>query len=178
MVNRLDDVVSGALEVLDAYGLEFCSMRRVAGHLGVQPSALYHHVPDKQTLLALMADRIVADVSAPEEGPADQRAVALCLELRAAMLGIRDGSDVVATASAFRLGVSRIEAELTEVLADREGARTLLLFVFGHTQATQMHRLASAVGAAEPDEEGDLDGSFDRGLAIVLRGLDPRSRVD
>jgi len=169
VVNRLDDVVSGALEVLDAYGLEFCSMRRVAGHLGVQPSALYHHVPDKQTLLALMADRIVDGVTVVHDGSAEDRALALCHGLRAAMLGIRDGADVVATASAFRLGVSRLEAELVEVLGDRDGARTLLLFVFGHTQATQMHRMAASVGAVEPDDE--LDGSFDRGLQIILRGL-------
>ena len=172
MVNRLDDVIVGALEVLDAYGLEFCSMRRVAGHLGVQPSALYHHVPDKQTLLALMADRIVTGVSAPDTGPVGKRATALCQDLRAAMLGIRDGADVVATASAFRLGVSRLEAELVEVLDDGDGARTLLLFVFGHTQATQMHRMAASVGAVEPDD--DLDGSFDRGLEIILRGLGDR----
>lgn len=169
MVNRLGDVVAGALEVLDAFGLEFCSMRRVAGHLGVQPSALYHHVPDKQTLLALMADRIVADVVVPGDGDVRERALSVCRQLRAAMLGIRDGADVVATASAFRLGVSRLETDLAELLADRDGSRTLLLFVFGHAQATQMHRMASAVGAVAADE--DLEASFDRGLKIVLAGL-------
>lgn len=168
MVNRLDDVVAGALEVLGSYGLEFCSMRRVAGHLGVQPSALYHHVPDKQTLLALMADRIVADVRPMTDGKPEERASQLCQDLRDAMLSIRDGSEVVATASAFRLGASAIEADLTEILGDRDAARTLLLFVFGHTQATQMHQLASAVGVVEPD--ADLDRSFDRGLQIVLAG--------
>ena len=169
MPHRLDDVVTGALGVLDAYGLEFCSMRRVAGALDVQPSALYHHVPDKQTLLALMADRIVADVRIPADGTAIERALAVSHALRAAMLSIRDGAEVVATASAFRLGVSTLEADLATVLGDRDGARTLLLYVFGHTQATQMHRLASHVGAIEPDP--DLDHSFDRGLAILARGL-------
>ncbi|MDR7085705.1 AcrR family transcriptional regulator [Aeromicrobium panaciterrae] len=169
MSNSLDDVVSGALGVLDTHGLEFCSMRRVASALGVQPSALYHHVPDKQTLLALMADRIVADVHAPVDGSREQRALAVCHGLRDAMLSIRDGADVVATASAFRLGASGIESDLAEVLGDRDGARTLLLYVFGHTQATQDHRLASAVGVLEADP--DLDASFDRGLAIVMRGL-------
>lgn len=62
MRNSLADVVAAALRVLSAQGLEGCSMRRVAAELGVQPSALYHHVPDKQTLLALMADEIVAGV--------------------------------------------------------------------------------------------------------------------
>ena len=62
MRNSLADVVAAALRVLDDQGLEGCSMRRVAAELGVQPSALYHHVSDKQTLLALMADEIVAGV--------------------------------------------------------------------------------------------------------------------
>ncbi len=169
MANSLDDVVTGALGVLDAYGLEFCSMRRVASALGVQPSALYHHVPNKQTLLALMADRLVEDIHVPQAGPVQDRATGLARALRFAMLSVRDGAEVVATASAFRLGVSRVESELADVLRDRDGARTLLLFVFGHTQATQMHRLASAVGAIDPDP--DLDASFERGLAIVMRGL-------
>ena len=169
MAHSLDDVVTGALAVLDSHGLEFCSMRRVAARLDVQPSALYHHVPDKQTLLALMADRIVGDVTVPPDGLPAVRAETVAHALRDAMLAVRDGADVVATASAFRLGVSRVEAELTDALGDRDGARTLLLFVFGHAQATQMHRLASDVGAIEPDP--DLDASFDRGLRIVLRGL-------
>ena len=160
MANSLDDVVSGALRVLDAFGLEFSSMRRVAAELGVRPSALYHHVADKQTLLGLMAARIVADVEVDD----DLRATSH--RLRDAMLGIRDGAEVVATASAFRLGVSDLEADL----ADRstpDVARTLFLYVVGHTQATQLRRQASAVGIVEPDP--DLDASFDRGLAIILR---------
>ncbi|MER2093167.1 MAG: TetR family transcriptional regulator, partial [Saccharopolyspora rectivirgula] len=42
------DVVDRAIAVLDEYGLESLTMRRLAAELGVQPSALYHHVPNKQ----------------------------------------------------------------------------------------------------------------------------------
>ncbi len=160
MANSLDDVVSGALRVLDAFGLEFSSMRRVAGELGVRPSALYHHVADKQTLLGLMAARIVAEVEVDD----DLRGTAH--RLRDAMLAIRDGAEVVATASAFRLGVSDLES----ALADRstpDVARTLFLYVVGHTQATQLHRQAATVGIVDVDP--DLDASFGRGLEIILR---------
>lgn len=160
MANSLDDVVSAALRVLDGFGLEFCSMRRVAAELGVQPSALYHHVADKQTLLALMADRIVAGVEVGEDPATAAHG------LRRAMLSVRDGADVVATASAFRLGISHVESRLAE-LTDPDLARTLLLYVFGHTQATQMHAQAVAVGMLEPDP--DLEASFARGLALILR---------
>ena len=167
MRNTLADVVDAALRVLDAHGLEFCSMRRVAAALEVQPSALYHHVPNKQTLLALMADEIVRHVSGGD-------AAMLCRSLRLAMLMIRDGADVVATASAFRLGVSDVEARLAEMVG-ADGARTLLLYTFGHAQATQTQMQAHAIGALPGSERGDPAGEltrgFDRGIAIILAGV-------
>ncbi len=170
MRNNRSDVVAAALRVLDAHGLENCSMRRVAAELEVQPSALYHHVPDKQTLLALMADEIVLGVSGSD--PAE-----LCRALRAAMLAVRDGADVVATAAAFRLGASPVEAALAR-LVGADGARTLLLYTFGQAQSTQTHLQAAAFGALldgdapDPDVEAtDLDASFDRGIGIILAGL-------
>lgn len=176
MRNTLADVVDAALRVLDDHGLEFCSMRRVAAALDVQPSALYHHVPNKQTLLALMADEIVRRVGG--EDPAR-----VCRSLRAAMLAIRDGADVVATASAFRLGASSVEALLASMVGV-DGARTLLLYTFGQAQATQTQLQAQAIGAlpeavdgvsvgADPplDLDRQLREGFDRGIAIILDGL-------
>lgn len=222
MRNTRSDVIAAAMRVLDAQGLENCSMRRVAAELGVQPSALYHHVPDKQSLLALMADEIVegvgerggrgacdASTSAAsaaargaqrgvDGGPdADVDPRSFCHELRDAMLAVRDGADVVATASAFRLGASDVEARLA-LLVGEDGARTLLLYTFGQTQSTQTHRQAAELGAlvgglgdrgarggsvVDMDSgvdcapglwEGalDLDASFDRGLDIILAGLE------
>lgn len=178
MRNSLADVVTAALRVLDAQGLEGCSMRRVAAALDVQPSALYHHVPNKQTLLALMADEIVRSARVSRAGDARE----LCIALRDAMLAVRDGADVVATAAAFRLGASDIERRLA-ALVGPDGARTLLLYTFGHAQSTQTHRQAAAFGAllenSEAGEDGagegslalDLDASFSRGLDIILRGI-------
>lgn len=157
-MNR-DDIVTAALDVLDTWGLEFCSMRRVAGELDVQPSAIYHHIANKQTLLGLMAERIVAGVGVD----ADLRAT--CHRLRDALLAVRDGAEVVATASAFRLGVSQLEGDVAKQ-SSPDLARTLLIYVVGHTQATQLHRQASDLGAIEADP--DLDPSFDRGLSILL----------
>ena len=81
------------------------------------------------------------------------------------MLAVRDGAEVVATASAFRLGLSELEGDLAKQ-SSPDLARTLLIYVVGHTTATQLHRQASALGAIETDP--DLDPSFDRGLAILL----------
>ena len=169
MRNTRADVIDAALRVLDEHGLEFCSMRRVASTLEVQPSALYHHVPNKQTLLALMADEIVREVTG--DSPTE-----LCRSLRSALLSIRDGADVVATASAFRLGASAVEARLAEMVG-ADAARTLLLYVFGQGQATQTQLQAHALGAlpgeSDPtrDLASELQASFDRGIAIILRGV-------
>ncbi|SDQ12536.1 TetR/AcrR family transcriptional regulator [Leucobacter chromiiresistens] len=192
MRNTLADVVSAALRVLDEQGLEGCSMRRVAAALDVQPSALYHHVPDKQTLLARMADVIVGGVSAggpPGAGPSDATAAArrMCLEMRRAMLAVRDGADVVATAAAFRLGSSAVEQRLAERVG-ADGARALLFYTFGQAQSTQTHLQAASLGAligpesgrtaggadahgASPDPAAELDASFERGLDIIIAGL-------
>lgn len=187
MRNSLADVVAAALRVLGEHGLEFCSMRRVAAELGVQPSALYHHVPDKQTLLALMADEIMRGVGS---GVSDPRH--FCVDLRRVLLAVRDGADVVATAAAFRLGASEIEERLA-ALVGADGARTLLLYTFGHAQSTQTRLQALAFGALadpaplssdSPDSpagagavagaEAELDASYGRGLDIILAGLGAR----
>lgn len=166
MGNSREDVVTAALRLLDSWGLEFFSMRRLAGELDVQPSALYHHVASKQELLGFMAARIVGGVEV------DADVVASCHRLRTAMLAVRDGAEVVATASAFRLGVSELEARLAAVTTP-DVARTLLLYVMGHTEATQLHRQASSLGVIEADP--DLDASFGRGLAIILTALPVRA---
>lgn len=175
-------------------------MRRVAAELEVQPSALYHHVPNKQTLLALMADEIVgglgeasprkvspgaASSAQTSPGVAVAEARRICRQLRASMLAVRDGADVVATASAFRLGASAVENRLA-YLVGADGARTLLLYTFGQAQATQTHRQAAAFGAllttsgttedrrdaAGTESAGsDLDASYERGIDLILAGL-------
>ena len=96
-------------------------MRRLGAELGVQPSALYHHFANKQTLLAAVADEILArGRRAPRPADAwDARVVALCLELRDAMLAYRDGAEVVATVHAFGLGAGAPYDELAAALARR-----------------------------------------------------------
>ena len=166
MGNSRQDVVTAALRLLDAFGLDSFSMRRLAAELEVQPSALYHHVENKQELLGHLAGRIVGGVVV------DADLLSTCHRLRDAMLAVRDGAEVVATATAFRLGVSEFEAELAR-FASVDVARTLLIYVIGHTQATQLHRQASELGAIRTDP--DLEASFDRGLRIILAGQSPES---
>ncbi|MBB6626620.1 TetR/AcrR family transcriptional regulator C-terminal domain-containing protein [Nocardioides sp. KIGAM211] len=178
MRHHREDVVDRAITVLDTYGLADLTMRRLGAELGVQPSALYHHVANKQTLLAAVADEILArGRRASRPAPWDERVRAVCTELRDAMLAYRDGADVVATAHAFGLGAAAPYDELVDALTDggfaddlvRTAARTLLHFVFGHTSDEQTHLQAGSVGAIDDQPRDDSD--FELGLALVLDGI-------
>ncbi|MFC8271324.1 TetR/AcrR family transcriptional regulator [Streptomyces sp. NPDC057271] len=54
----LDRIVTAAVGVADAEGLDAVSMRRVAADLGVGTMSLYRYVPGKTELLDLMLDRV------------------------------------------------------------------------------------------------------------------------
>jgi TetR/AcrR family tetracycline transcriptional repressor len=178
MRHHRTDVVEKALLVLDTYGLADLSMRRLGGELGVQPSALYHHFTNKQTLLAAVADEILRRGARPRTARAwDARVAEICGELRDAMLSYRDGADLVATVNAFGLGAAGPERELAAVLTSAGlpedlvpvAARTLLHFVFGHVTDEQTNLQASSAGAIVDQPREDSD--FDRGLALLLDGI-------
>lgn len=182
MRNHRVDVVDQALRVLDAHGLADLTMRRLGKELGVQPSALYHHFPSKQLLLAAVADELLVRGARPAPvGTWEQRVLALCVELRDAMLAYRDGAEVVATVHAFGLGAQAPEHALAEAVAGsgapddlvRAATRTLLHLVFGHTMDEQTHLQAGSAGAIEdgPRERSD----FTVGVGLVVDGI--RARV-
>jgi TetR/AcrR family transcriptional regulator, tetracycline repressor protein len=55
-------VLAAARQVLTEFGLDGLSMRAVAQRLNVAPNALYSHVTNKQTLVDLLLDGVLADV--------------------------------------------------------------------------------------------------------------------
>src|SRR5918999_1643071 len=59
-------VVSTALSVVDEEGLEAMSMRRLAKELGVDPMAIYHHLPNKRALLSGMIEKAFSEMRVPE----------------------------------------------------------------------------------------------------------------
>lgn len=192
-----EDVLAAAMGILDEQGLPDLTMRRLAATLRVQPSALYWHVPNKQTLLALIADRIVAGRRTADCRTADWRtsARAEALALRDALLAYRDGAEVVSSTLALGLGASearrRLAAALQGAAADpvaREmTAATLLHFVLGHVWHEQQRMQADSLGvvaaeqAAQPGDAAaamhDGPGSFDFGIDLLLDGLAARVAV-
>jgi AcrR family transcriptional regulator len=63
-------IVGAALKILRAEGTYGVSMRRVATELGTGAASLYAHVANKEELLELVFDEIVAEIPLPEPDPA------------------------------------------------------------------------------------------------------------
>jgi len=65
-------IVTTAIELADAHGLESVSMRQVAEQLKVGTMSLYTHVPSKAELTDLMFDTVQGELYADEDEPARQ----------------------------------------------------------------------------------------------------------
>jgi len=190
------DVVDAALAILDEHGLPDLTMRRLAATLNVQPSALYWHFENKQTLLAAVSDRIV--LGARHHGETDW-ASAVRVEvdaLRDALLSFRDGAEVVLSTQALGLGAGEALARLTAAIhmgdfdepVERAAAAAFLHFLLGHVSHEQQRMQADSLGvviSSQGAKPSDLDtearrerDSFDFGVSLLIAGLGVQSPVD
>jgi AcrR family transcriptional regulator len=191
------DVVEAALAILDQYGLPDLTMRRLALTLNVQPSALYWHFENKQTLLAAVSDRIVRGARSAHDGETDwASAVRFEAEaLRNALLSFRDGAEVVLSSQALGLGAGEALARLTAAIGlgdfgervERAAAAAFLHFLLGHVsheqqriQADSLGVVTSSHGAKPSDVDSEASrerDSFDFGVSLLIAGLAVQSEV-
>jgi AcrR family transcriptional regulator len=66
-----DQIVSEALRLLDADGIDALSMRKLGNRLGAGATSLYRHVANKDELIELAVDEIYGEVELPS--PSDDR---------------------------------------------------------------------------------------------------------
>ena len=195
-----EDVVAAALGILDQHGLADLTMRRLGATLDVQPSALYWHFANKQTLLASIADRIVerarpvlhtGDDCAGVGWQGTTRAEAYAL--RDALLAFRDGAEVVSSTLALGLGaglpltlLSRaIEGGGFDSRTSGIAAAAFVHFVLGHVWHEQQRLQADSLGvvaeasSARPEPFDSIPlavESFEFGISLLLAGLELQSR--
>ena len=106
-----ETVLRRAIEVFNRQGYEGTSMGDLARELGLTKSAIYHHVPSKEHLLAAALDEAL-------DG------------LAAAIDGAVDGAGPASAADRLRTAVE----QSVEVLVDHLPAVTLLLRVHGNSE--------------------------------------------
>lgn len=184
------DVVAAAMAVLDQHGLPDLTMRRLAATLEVQPSALYWHFANKQTLLASVADQIVARArpSRAANGGWVDATRAEADALRDALLAYRDGAEVVSSTLALGLGAGEAMARLTAAIGGAGFARrrseiaaaAVLHFVLGHVWHEQQRLQADSLGVVVAEQAADTARvstsaggreAFDFGITLLLAGL-------
>lgn len=60
-----DRILTTALRLIDEHGVEALSMRRLATELGVDPMAIYHHLPGKHAILAGLIEIVFNELQLP-----------------------------------------------------------------------------------------------------------------
>ncbi|WP_172956804.1 TetR family transcriptional regulator [Rhodoluna limnophila] len=184
------DVLAAAMKILDELGLPDLTMRRLAATLEVQPSALYWHFANKQTLLACIADEIIdraQGIGVGLDWKAATRAEAE--SLRNALLAFRDGAEVVSSTLALGLGANQAQARLTKALTGggfdaataETAAAAILHLILGQVWHEQQRIQADSLGvvsgtAAVTPEHAALglpsNQAFELGIALLLEGLE------
>ncbi|MDF2442897.1 MAG: TetR/AcrR family transcriptional regulator, tetracycline repressor protein, partial [Subtercola sp.] len=184
------DVAETALRILDEHGLPELTMRRLAAALDVQPSALYWHFPNKQTLLAELSDRIASRGRALPVAPGATGAAgasgdwmivtaAEAQSLRGALLAYRDGAEVVSSSFALGLGASvpltRLRAAVGRGDFDDEtvsrASTALLHFILGHVSHEQQRLQYDSLGVAAGPQTDESASAFDFGVLLFIEGL-------
>ncbi|MDO5492632.1 MAG: TetR family transcriptional regulator [Nesterenkonia sp.] len=174
--NSYGDVVAAALAILDEYGLADLSMRRVAASLEVRPSALYWHVPNKQRLLAAVADQILDGTDrVPLTGDLRHDVGTRAAALHEAMLAHRDGAEVVASTVALGVGGRRLADSIREAAAQTDdGAADPVLvesvcsLLLGATTVIQQRRQAAALGVELGEEPAVTGGGVEFGQMLEM----------
>ncbi len=143
-----DQVLAGALALLDEVGIDNLTMRRLAASLGLQNGATYWHFRSKQELLASMADAMLVEVTLDVDTtqPWHRQLTELANRLRRALLAHRDGARIFAGVffplpNALAYGDTMIGLLRTAGHSARDAAwavDTLTYYVVGHTIEEQL----------------------------------------
>ena len=202
-VRRLNrsQIVEAALELRDAQGLSGVTTRKVAERLGIKSASLYWHVRDREELLDLLSDRIVADARWPAASSGWREKVeGLMHEYLRCLLAHRDAARVAAgrpptgpnrLRGAEMLLGALLDAGLSEFESIDAGL-VLTTYVVGFALEHQAAATAS-VGGRQLDDDflaayptlGRLaevrpatsSDRFGEGLRLILDGVEARIRA-
>jgi TetR/AcrR family transcriptional regulator, tetracycline repressor protein len=93
-------IVRAALEIVDHGGLSALSMRRLGASLGVDPMAIYHHLPRKEALYDAIVEAVMSDMDfseTPRDGSPLERLASMARGYTRALLAHPNAIPVVAS---------------------------------------------------------------------------------
>ena len=189
------DILAAALELLDEVGLPDLSMRRLAAKLDMQPSGLYWHFENKQTLFAKISDHIVDHIQPDSFESTDwqARTLSAACALRDSLLAFRDGAEVVSSTLALGLGAGAALERLRLPLAEADiaepqakvAAESILFLVLGQVWHLQQRMAADSLGVASPMAQANVaeahaepkPDALISGVKLILGGLEKEIRA-
>jgi len=177
------DVLQAAIKLLDEVGLPDLTMRKLAATLDVQPSALYWHFANKQSLLAEVSNTIV-DFAKPVPAGKDWRENTKleALALRDALMAFRDGAEVVSSTLALGLGadnaLTRIQnsIEVNDRKFAHAAAESILFLVLGQVWHEQQRMQANSLGVVD-NLILDSAPNLEIGIQLILNGLSEKVKA-
>lgn len=180
MALSAERVVEAACAILDQYGLADLTMRRVADALGVKAGALYWHFPNKQSLLAAVADDVLAALSQPVAARGPGWLGEWAADVRHQLLSHRDAAELVSSTRAMGLG--RVDpAEHARRALREQGvpddeadgvAQAFMHFVLGHVMEEQTQSQLAVLGVVASFDDGRAQRHFDWGLRLLVAGAE------
>jgi len=202
-VRRLDQaqIVDAALELLDRDGLAGVTTRKLAEKLGIKSPSLYWHIRDREQLMDLLADRIVADAHWPPASAGWRKQIdTLMREYLRCLLAHRDAARVAAGRpptgpNRLRGAETLVSSLLAAGLSERESidaGLVLTTYVVGF--ALEQQAAAESSAAESPPDEGFRKAyptlarlanqvatgttarRFGEGLRLILDGIETRIR--
>jgi TetR/AcrR family tetracycline transcriptional repressor len=183
--HKQEEIITTALQLLDADGLTNLSLRKLAMKLDMQAPGLYWHFKNKGILIEYLAEQILQEAfSRLEVRQADepwQDWLRMVMnDLRRAMLNHTDGARVVAGArlypavtlgKLFELSVSSLRSAGFEILAARRIMMTIITYTFGFVIEEQ-----SAPNSDEL-EKAQLSGVL-KDYPITMEAMDAAQRAN
>lgn len=180
----LELVLTEALALVDAEGMDALTVRALATRLGTGSSTLYRHVASRDELLVLLVDAVLGEVHLPDpELPGRVRVEQLSTELRRVLRG--HPHVVPALGGAPMLGPNAMRASacgLDNLLAaghPPDRARTAYLALLDYVLGAVVFDAAAEVpggaqdgGSPLPADGPGSDDVFAFGLRIFLNGLE------
>jgi AcrR family transcriptional regulator len=164
-----EGIVDTALALVDRHGLAGLSMRRLGRELGVDPMAIYRHLPDKAALLDGIVDALHAemDLDSPA-GTASwrQELATYAGRVREVLHRHPRAVAVFVTRPGPAGGRERLSGRLAEAGFTAQTGRTVVECVRGLTLGLVVAEVVDAVGRPDADER------FRSGLTALLDGFE------
>jgi len=170
-------IVEAALALLDEQGFDALSLRRLAARLHVQAPALYWHVRDKEELLTLMVDALLARDSKarlPEPGQHwTDWIIDRGTRLRRILMECRDSARLVITARQERQTTEGFpvlqQALMAQGLDEGEATRVIAVsqsYILGWVHYEQHPPMRDFMASVM-----ELESSYHFGLRAMAEGL-------